>query len=78
MNSCGLPSCLTCFQPQLAAVGTCALNIPPNTNLCAPGVGTASCGMSQVTVVAKPQSSSVLPWVIGLGLLAALIFGRER
>jgi hypothetical protein len=62
MNSC---TGLCCFAPQLASVGTCALNIAPTASVCGGGVGTASCGMAQVTVTAA--KTSVLPWVIGIG-----------
>ena len=66
-NGCFSPvTCGICIcNPNLATVG-CAAAIAPNTNLCSPGVGQASCGMSQVTVAAA--KSSVLPWVIGIGL----------
>jgi hypothetical protein len=63
MSSC---SGLCCFTPQLATV-SCGPAIAPVTNLCSPGVGVASCGMSQVTVAAS-QSTNIWPWVIGIGL----------
>lgn len=76
MSSSGIPSCLNCFQPQLSAVGTCALNIAPNTSLCSPGVGTASCGMSQVTVAAS-KKTNILPW-IGVAVVFWLVFRKRR
>jgi hypothetical protein len=60
MNSC----CGICFTPTLATVGPAAA-ISPTCNLCAPGVGTASCGMPQVTVAAA--QTNIWPWVIGIG-----------
>lgn len=78
MNSCFTPiTCGICIcNPQLAPVGNCDLNVAPNTNLCSPGVGTAACGMSQVTVAAK--NTTVWPWVIGIAVGLYLLSKRHR
>lgn len=78
MSNCFTPvTCGICIcNPQLASVGTSDLNIAPNTGLCAPGVGTSACGMSQVTVAAS--QGSVWPWVVGIGIALYLLSKRHR
>lgn len=70
MNNCFDPSMVTCgiciCNPALASVPTCAVSVAPNVQVCGGGVGTSSCGMAQVTVAAA--KTSILPWVIGIGL----------
>jgi hypothetical protein len=61
-TSCGVPSCLQCFQPQLATVGAACTPAPVTCS----GVSCASCGMAQVTVTAT--KTNVWPWVIAIGI----------
>lgn len=58
--TCGICIC----NPSLSPVGVCAATSGAGSPVCG-GVGTASCGMPQVTVNAN--KTSVLPWLIGIG-----------
>jgi hypothetical protein len=64
---------LQCFQPTLASVGPACAITP---NVCGGGVGTASCGMSQVTVTASKPN--IWPWVIGIGLALYLLSRHHK
>jgi hypothetical protein len=70
--TCGLNIC----SPTLTSVGTCALNIAPSANVCRGGIGTATCGMPQVTIAAA--KSSPLLWLVGAGALLYLLSRRKR
>jgi hypothetical protein len=69
--TCGICIC----NPNLLTVG-CAAAIAPNTSLCSPGVGQASCGMSQVTVAAG--NTNIWPWVIGIGAALYLLSKHHK
>jgi hypothetical protein len=78
MLSCTAPpmSCGICIcNPNLSPVGNCALNIAPTAQVCGGGVGTAVCGMPQVTVAGV--KSNALLWVAG-GALLYLLLRRRR
>jgi hypothetical protein len=57
--TCGICVC----NPALATVGAAPI-VAPNTPLCSPGVGVASCGMSQVTIAGS--KTNIWPWVIAI------------
>lgn len=77
MNSCSLPpTCGICIcNPSLEAVGVCAATANVGNPVCG-NVGTAACGMPQVTVNAtKP---TIWPWVIGIGAALWLLSRHRR
>jgi hypothetical protein len=78
MANCFTPvTCGVCMSnPGLLQVGSCALNIAPTVSVCGGSVGTASCGMPQVTIAGA--KTNLLPWLIGGGVLLYLFSRRKR
>ena len=58
-------------------VGVGAATANPGYPVCGGSVGTASCGMAQVTVAGTPAKSNVVLWLLG-GAAALYLLKRFR
>jgi hypothetical protein len=78
-NCCALPpTCGICIcNPSMCRVGVCAATGNPGFPVCGGSVGTASCGMAQVTIAGTPIKSSVVLWLLG-GAAALYLLKRYR
>jgi hypothetical protein len=79
MSNCASPwTCGLCIcNPSMCRVGICAATGNPGTPVCGGSVGTASCGMAQVTIGATATKSNVVLWILG-GAAALYLLKRYR
>lgn len=81
MNDCCAlpPTCGICIcNPSLSSVGICAATANPGSVVCGGSVGTAACGMAQVTIAgSSPGRSNVVLWLLG-GIAALYLLKRYR
>jgi hypothetical protein len=76
MSCCAPWTCGICIcNPSLAAVGVCAATANPGSPVSGGSVGTASCGMSQVTIGGTKVNSNVVLWILG-GVTALYMLRR--
>lgn len=61
----------------MCSVGVGAATSNPGFPVCGGSVGTASCGMAQVTVAGASSRSSLVLWILG-GAAALYLLKRAR
>ena len=79
MNCCTIPpTCGICIcNPAMCRVGVCAATANAGSPVCGGSVGTAPCGMAQVTIGSGPAKSNVVLWLLG-GVAALYLLKRYR